>query len=238
MAQPGKALDCYLLSSERGKHPVLERARGFKSPSPRFGYLFLAQYRFIHVVWRRMAGHSLVRRMVHSSLGPNPQSIAGATVGLVAAFQVWLTREPLFTGPVPRISDDALRDAIHRLFLPEDFSLLQVIAGDTLGMGAFCLVFLIGTLLAFLSPVGAFLQIFGILGFALSVGTYDPVMYPSSWDAVDGWSLGLGYALGVVSTMIVMQSPVRAMLAANGGKPVRMLGRFAALSPQTISSWR
>jgi hypothetical protein len=145
---------------------------------------------------------------------------------------------PLPALRIPFSSDEALRDAIHRLFLPEDFSLLQVIAGDTLGMGAFCLVFLIGTLLAFLSPVGAFLQIFGILGFALSVGTYDPVMYPSSWDAVDGWSLGLGYALGVVSTMIVMQSPVRAMLAANGGKPVRMLGRFAALSPQTISSWR
>lgn len=35
MAQTGKALDCYLVPIGIGKHPVLERARGFKSPSPR-----------------------------------------------------------------------------------------------------------------------------------------------------------------------------------------------------------
>ena len=185
-----------------------------------------------------MVGRTIAKRIARSRLGPNPQSIAGATLGLVAAFQVWLTREPLFIGPIPRISDDELRDIIHRMLMPEDFDLLQVIAGDALGMGFFCLVFLLGTLLAFLSPLGAFLQVFGILGFALSVGTYDPVIYPTSWDAVDGWSLGFGYVLGVVSTLIVLQSPVRAMLAANGGRPVRMLGRFAALSPRTISSWR
>ena len=36
MAQPGKALDCYQLGIGAGKHPVLARDRGFKSPSPRF----------------------------------------------------------------------------------------------------------------------------------------------------------------------------------------------------------
>ncbi len=39
MAQPGKALDCYLVPDGTGKHPVLERVRGFKSPSPRLFHL-------------------------------------------------------------------------------------------------------------------------------------------------------------------------------------------------------
>ena len=186
-----------------------------------------------------MAGRELAKRIVRSRLGPNPQSIAGATVGLVAAFQVWLTREPIiYSGPMPMIGDDAFRDVIRSLFVQESFDLFHVIAEDAFGMGFFCLVFLIGTLLALLSPVGACVQTFGILGFALSVGTYDMVMYHSAWDVVDGWSLGFGYVLGVISTLIVMQSPARAMLAANRGRPVRMLGRFAALSPRTISSWR
>lgn len=185
-----------------------------------------------------MARRGLAKMIVRSSLGPNPQSIVGATVGLAAAFLTWLTRDPIFHGPWPFISDDALRREIGLLFVSRDYDLLHVITADAFGMGFFCLVFLIGTLVAFLSPAGAFLQIFGILGFALSAGTYDRVIYPSDWAAVGGWSIGLGYALGVVSTLIVMQSPVKAMLAANRGRPVRMLGRFAALSPRTISSWK
>ena len=183
-----------------------------------------------------MAGRALMKRIVRSSLGPNPQSIVGATVGLVAAFQVWMTRAPIvYGGPVPHPSGDY---GFSIIFTATHYDLFQMISADAFGMGFFCLVFLMGTLLALLSPAGAFLQIFGILGFALRAGTYDPMMYPSEWDVVDGWSLGFGYALGVVSTLIVMQSPVRAMLAANRGRPVRMLGRFAALSPRTISSWR
>jgi len=68
-----------------------------------------------------------------------------------------------------------------------------------------------------------------LLGFVFSYGTYDLAV--SAWNLYSGWSLGLGYALGVLSTFIVMQAPANAVFAANGGKPVRMLGRFATLSP-------
>lgn len=185
-----------------------------------------------------MAERALAKRIVRSNLGPNAQSIVGGAVGLVAAFQIWLTRDPVFSGPMPRVSDDALQDAIRSLFFPKTFDLLHVITGDVLSVGFFCLIFLLGTLFAFLSPVGAFLQVLGILGFALGVHTYDPAFVPSGWEVADAWSLGPGYALGAVSTLIVLQSTVKAMLAANGGRPARMLGRVAAMSPRTISSWR
>lgn len=45
MAQTGKALDCYpFICTEWGRHPMLERARGFKSPSPRSPNLLEEQF--------------------------------------------------------------------------------------------------------------------------------------------------------------------------------------------------
>lgn len=58
MAQPGKALDCYLVPDGTGKHPVLERVRGFKSPSPRL--LSSHGQRRYKVIMRRYTAHEAV----------------------------------------------------------------------------------------------------------------------------------------------------------------------------------
>ena len=155
----------------------------------------------------------------------------------MGVFLGWLTRDsPVFGGPIPHFSDDHGLSIIGPVVT--DYDLIQLITADSFGLGLICLVFLVGTLLAFLSPVGALLQVIGIVGFSLSYAARNSLITTSVWSEPEGWSLGLGYALGVISTLIVMQSPVKAMLAANRGRPVRMLGRFAALSPRTTSSWR
>ncbi len=177
-----------------------------------------------------MNGTDLAKRLLRSGVGPNGQSIVGAAVGMVAIFQPWL----ILKVP-PSIAPSIPGSLSIFWFGTEEFNLLDLIAGDTVGVGFFCAVFLFGTLLSVFSPIGAVPQMFGLLGFAFSywayVGHQSPVGFAS-------WSLGLGYALGIVSTFIVLQSPGRSVLAANGGRPVRMLGRFAALSPGTISSWK
>jgi xanthosine utilization system XapX-like protein len=176
-----------------------------------------------------MALKDIAKRALRSRLGPNPQCIAGATMGLIAATQPWLYREGWWWPDLV---------SAGRLFRPvfgvTEFNLFEILTFDTLDVGSFLLIFLVGTILSFFSPAGAVPQIVGLLGFAFG---YSSVGLPAS-DVFGSWSLGFGYVLGIASTIIVMQSPAKAVFAANGGKPVRMLGRFAALSPRTISSWR
>jgi len=182
-----------------------------------------------------MLGTDLTKRVLRSRVGPNGQSIVGAAVGLIAVFQPWLMRK-VSSSYVPGFPGSPGSLSIY-WFGDMEFNLLDLIARDTLGLGFFCAVFLFGTLLSAFSPVGAVPQMIGLLGFAFGYaaifGLHNPV-----YTGFASWSLGLGYALGIVSTLIVLQSPGRAMLTANGGRPVRMLGRFAALSPGAISSWK
>lgn len=183
-----------------------------------------------------MAG-DFTKRVLRSRIGPNPQSIVGAAVGLIAAFQTWLIREGISFASPPATSPGTFPDLDWMRYILQhgELSLLDLITSDFLGVGFFCALFLFGALLSAFSPIGAIPQMVGLLGFVFNHASYH---VGAPYWGVTGWSLGIGYALGMLSTFIVMQSPVRSMLAANGGKPVRMLGRFAALSPRTISSWR
>jgi hypothetical protein len=183
---------------------------------------------FIHPVVE-MALRGIAKRALQSRLGPNPQCIAGATIGLIAAVQPWLYHEGLWWPNL--VSADW---PSRPFFGVMEFNLFEILTIDALDVGSFLLIFLFGTILSFFSPAGAIPQIVGLLGFAFG---YSSTGLPGS-EVVGGWSLGLGYVLGIASTVIVMQSPAKAVFAANGGKPVRMLGRFAALSPRTVSSWR
>jgi hypothetical protein len=186
-----------------------------------------------------MVDSVIVRRILMSRLGPNPQSTVGAAIGLVAVFQTWLVREVTWFSFHIRMSPDLLRQFEETtMILPglREFNLFDLILADYLGLSLFCAVFLAGTLISVVSPVGAVPQMVGLVGFVLGYHALDLTIQSPSGSPV--FSVGLGYALGLVSTFIVLQSPVRAMLAANRGRPVRMLGRFAALSPRTISSWR
>jgi len=172
-----------------------------------------------------MAFRTLAKRILHSRLGPSPQSIAGATIGLVAVVLPWLACERLWWSP-----DMHYFEVWYGV---KEFTLLDVVFNDALGLSVFCTVFLLGTILALFTPVGSVLQIVGLTVFSFGFGGIG-----LQTGRVETWSLGLGYALGIVSTLVVVDSMVGTMATANNGKPVMMLSRVAALSPRTISSWR
>ena len=177
---------------------------------------------------------NLMRRVVESRVGPNKYSTAGAAVGLIAVLLPWVRVEYPFRPVTPPVGMEL---PMQFLFGIQEFTLLDLMTTAVIAsVATYCVLFLVGTLMAFVSPIGAVPQMIGLTGFALVYGTTDltspmGVVFPGPF-------LGLGFWLGVASAAIVIQAPMRSMLASNNGKPVRMLGRFAALSPRTISSWR
>ena len=180
-----------------------------------------------------MAAVDIISRVMESRLGPNRYCIAGAALGLIAVLLPWVGVESRYWG----FSFPPGYDLSFSLWVGiREFSALDLLQA-AYPLGIICALFLVGTLMALVSPVGGIPQMFGVLGFAFrydSASLLAPFGGTYSGDPM----IGIGFWLGVVSTMMVIQAPMKSMLLANNGKPVRMLGRFAALSPRTISSWK
>ena len=181
-----------------------------------------------------MALPNLTWWALESRVGPNKYSTAGAAVGLMAILLPWMRVEYPFRPVAP---PGGVEFPMRFLFGIQEFTLLDLMTTAVIAsVATYCLLFVAGTLVAFVSPIGAVPQIIGLTGFALVYGTTN--LTSPMGVVIPDPILGLGFWLGMASAVIVIQAPMRSMLAANNGKPVRMLGRFAALSPRTISSWR
>ena len=180
-----------------------------------------------------MDGKAIAKRIVESRLGPNRYSIVGASLGLIAVLLPWVRVESAFQRVTPPAGFDL---PSYIWFGTREYSVLELATSDFGTLSLVCALFLIGTLIALMSPVGAIPQMLGLLGFAFNYSSSNLFIAYSA--SVPEPVLLYGFGLGVASAVIIIQAPMRSMLAANNGKPVRMLGRFAALSPRTISSWR
>jgi len=155
---------------------------------------------------------------------PNLQCSVGASIGLFSIMCTWIAvRFPVWLLPYSHHPSLQSRNLVE----------IAVLADPTTQL--FCLLFILGSALALISPLGGIPQSVGLLGFVLSYHYYLTAYQWSSWSGLfPHSSLGLGYYLGLASMVIVITSAGGAIRSANNGRPARVLSRFAALSPSSL----
>jgi len=160
---------------------------------------------------------------------PNPQCSIGASIGLFSIACTWIViKYPAWVlqpagGPF-RLS-----------FLNPTKNLIEIVSLADPTTQFFCMLFVLGTAFALLSPLGGIPQSIGILGFILSYHYYVSGLGWAPWiSPFPHSSLELGYYLGLASMVIVITSAGGAIRSANNGRPVRTLSRFAAVIPSSL----
>jgi hypothetical protein len=160
---------------------------------------------------------------------PNLQCSVGASIGLFSIMCTWIVIKypdwfliPLGV-PLQPFHIHPARNLIEILILADPTTQF------------FCMLFVMGTALALISPLGGIPQSIGLLGFVLSYHYYVAGYEWAAWiGTFPHSSLGLGYYLGLASMVIVITSAGGAIRSANNGRPVRALSRFAAMSPSSL----
>lgn len=157
------------------------------------------------------------------------QCTIGAFVGILAMCLPWIfAPDPHAWILTPGISNQR----IHVAWDPYT-NLLDMILSN--GDYAFySLLFFLGTVVALVTPLGGLAQGAGLLGFvlsyrALSMDSWMTLGHPN----VHSY-LSIGYGLAIISTILVVTSTSTAVRDSRGGKPVRALSRFAAMSPSSL----
>ena len=154
---------------------------------------------------------------------PNLQSGIGAFIGLMSLSLVWVSRAGTIAfNPIPASN-------LFHFHFHNQFTIFDLMEHGWHDEALFGGLFIIGAITALASPIGGVLQGIGLIGIAFrmeSVLSYGEHM-----------SLGPGYLLAIVSTLLVLTS-VSVIRTANGGRPARASSRFAALSPGSMSVFR
>lgn len=153
---------------------------------------------------------------------PNMQSGIGAFIGLISLSLIWVSHAGIVvSNPVPKSS---IFFNFHMQFTI--FDLMEHAGHDAALFGG---LFITGAIVALASPIGGVFQGIGLIGIAFRMESLQSFGGHSS--------LGPGYLLAIVSTLLVLTS-VSVIRSANGGKPARVVSRFAALSPGSMSVFR
>ena len=162
---------------------------------------------------------------------PNMQSGIGAFIGLMSLSLIWVSRASIgmlnYTGGHPYFH-------FHTQFTI--FDLMEHAGHDA---AIFGWLFIIGTIVALASPIGGVFQGIGLMGVAFQMETLSFALssFPGHYTKGFHVFLGPGYLLAIASTFLVLTS-VSVIRSANGGKPARVVSRFAALSPGSMSVFR
>lgn len=159
---------------------------------------------------------------------PNPQCTVGALFGILSFSLTWIQMS------VPSWY-------LHFHYYDPNYNLFEVILVSPPEMSFYCLLFLIGSIVAIITPLGGIAQSCGLLGFILSLRYFATGYEWSAWSrlyeysySLDAPNLGAGYFLAVTSCVLVITSVNSVISSANGGRPVRALSRFAALTPSAF----
>ena len=156
---------------------------------------------------------------------PNLQCSIGASIGLFSTMCTWIViKVPVWLLPFSK----------HPNLQPTR-NLIEIVGLVDPTTQFFCMLFILGTALALISPISGIPQSIGLLGFVLSYHYYATTIVWGGWifPYVHS-SLGLGYYLGLASMVIVITSAGGAIRSANTGRPARALSRFAAMIPSSL----
>jgi hypothetical protein len=132
---------------------------------------------------------------VSKKLSVNVLGLLGAIIGVVAIFLAWLEAGGMTAD---------LMDAFD-------------MSSSELGYIA-AVVFIIGTVVAFLSSIGFILQLAGVAAWGL--------WFADTYKGLSGVDLGIGFYLGIVSAVIVLVSIVKPLGPGLMHGPYRKMQRF------------
>lgn len=146
--------------------------------------------------------------------------LVGACIGLVAAFVVWINEPPSIPGP-PNIRWEP--------------SVVYMVTNHYLYYGISA-AFLVGTIVAFASPIGGIMQSASIVAFAIGIveSGNDPWV-----DGIDPQqTLRIGMYLGIVSCTLVMTSLISPLgigdLRPGKGRKIRLMERLLTITPSIV----
>jgi hypothetical protein len=164
---------------------------------------------------------------------PNRYSFVGAALGMISVFFLTWIRVPestrVFIGR-QSFSSGALDLLQWTLPFRYNWSYADMVIHGASAWHLPLLVFLLGTVIALVTPVGGFFQIGGLAAFTLMF------VFPYSFGY--RWYLDVGFYVALISTAIVIQTWRMQADYALGNRTVRNTSRVAAILPRTVGLQR
>ena len=158
---------------------------------------------------------------------PNRYSWVGAALGMISVFFLtWIHVPPSWYKIGRSLSPGAYDIVKWTLPFHVNWSYADLLVHGAVALHLPLLLFLLGTVIAFITPLGGILQIGGLAGFASSF------IYPI-YDGFD-WYFDFGFYVALFSAAFVMLAWRMRTDYASGNRTVRNTGRVAALLPYAV----
>lgn len=171
-------------------------------------------------------------RIFTPCMSPNWLSVIGAVLGLLSVFLVWIIGDARMIMHNPMSSNGV--EGPRALVGPYWF-ILDLIQRSTPDMAMYGILFLIGTVLAVVTPLGGIAQAAGLIGVIL---TYNSAESSFTTHLTSHAVFGAGYYLALLSTLLTIYSLKPPIPAIQGSKHVRVIGRVTAMSPRSTGLQR
>lgn len=159
---------------------------------------------------------------------PNRYSWVGAALGMISVFFLTWIYVPNFGGiSFSHVVPEGLKWALP---FHANWSFADLVIHGAVALHLPLLLFLLGTVMAFVTPLGGIFQIGGLVAFT---GTFISQIY----DGFD-WYFDVGFYVALISTVFVMLAWRMRSDYALGNRTVRDTSRVAAILPHTVGLQR